>query len=93
MKVYVVETGCMYEGGTVHGVYASHDVGSIYFNKLIEEYRLRARDMYDWAVENNRDLERCERYLEEEELISDNDHTIVFYGADYVTLKEYEVIT
>lgn len=93
MNVYVLETGCTYEGGTVHGVYGTFEAGSFFFNKLVEEHRMRSRDMYDWAVENGRDLERCERWLREEEYANDNEHTIVFCGTDYVTLKEYEVIT
>ena len=93
MKVYVISSGMMYEGGSVNNVFATKELADAYFQQLVEEKRARNKEMYEWAKTHDSEYTReyAERWLEEEHTVHENgDEEYLFFGSDFISLSLWE---
>ena len=92
MKVYVISSGMLYEGGSVKNVFVDKEKAREYFMQLVEDKRTRNKEMYEWATKQDSEYSRenAERWLEEEHTIhEDGDEEYVFYGSDFIELRSW----
>lgn len=92
MKVYVISSGMVYEGGSVNNVFDNKEKAHKYFMQLVEDKRASNKEMYEWAINNESEYtrENAEKWLEEEHIVDEHsDEYYVFYGSDFIELKSW----
>lgn len=91
MKVYVISSGMMYEGGSIKNVFVDKEKAHEYFMQLVEDKRAGNKDMYEWAKQDSEyTRENADKWLEEEHIVDEHgDEYYVFFGSDYIELKSW----
>ena len=93
MKVYVISSGMVYEGGSVNNVFVTKEWADAYFHELVEQKRKRNKEMYEWAIasDNEYTKENAHRWLEEEHTVhEDGDEEYLFFESDFISLSLWE---
>jgi len=92
MKVYVISSGMLYEGGSVNNVFVNKEKAQEYFQQLVEDKRASNKEMYEWEMKEDSEYtrENADRWLEEEHTIHENgDEEYVFYGSNFIELRSW----
>ncbi len=100
-KVYVIASGCVYEGGSVRHVFVRKDLAEAKFAEEIAEKRRHMVDMEEFAIKQEEEFRRDVPDLAEytytrgewlgEELEEDeNKKLMIFHGMDYISLRIYD---
>ena len=91
--VYVLSAGCIYEGGSVKGVFLREDLAIIKYDEMITENRKHNLEMDEWDKEQfveNGYKWGSGRWLTETVTIEENARQVIFYEMHYVILRRYE---
>lgn len=93
-KVYVISSGCIYEGGGVDGVFVRKDLAEAKFNEMVEEKREHMRAMEEYEKEciesgKHRSFRADGYWLEEKDDSTDKEKCIIF-KSEYISMREWE---
>lgn len=92
-KVYVVSSGCIYEGGGVDGVFIRKDLAEAKFNELVEEKRedMRTMEAYEkqCMASGHHGFHADGYWLEEKDDSTDKEKCIIF-KSEYISMREWE---
>lgn len=88
MKVYVISSGDVYEGGQVNNVFVNKKKAHEYFQELVKDQRVHNKRMYELALKEN--CEYADDWLEEEHIVHENgDKKYKFHGSRFIDLKSW----
>lgn len=93
MKVYVISTGCIYEGGGVKNVFVNKEKAQEYFQQLVEEKRKSNSEMCEYSLNSDSEYTQnnAEKWLEEEHNITEDGlEQYVFYGGNFIAIDVWE---
>lgn len=89
MKVYVISSGMLYEGGSVNNVFVNKEKAQEYLQQLVENKRASNKEMYEWAMKQDSEYtrENAEKWLNEEHTIhedGDKDSKYIHFSLRYI---------
>jgi len=94
--VYVVTSGCIYEGGGVYGVFLREDIANSKFDEMVAEERKGNIRMEEYILEQIKEfghsLQESGEWLKETEEIEEDRKRIIFHGSQYIALTRYECV-
>ncbi len=104
MNVYVIEVGCLYEGGTVRGVFVTEELAREQFNYMLREERDRAKEMYEWILSDEETVshsfpygvdtdyrkKEADKWLTETVETEEMGETHIFYGSRFISISQWE---
>ncbi len=88
--VYVISSGCVYEGGGVDAVFLREDLANAKFNELLEQHRESNHAMEEYELEKDNRYSEVGEWLKEELTETEDIKHIVFHDMDYIQLRKWE---